>query len=300
MSLNSEKLESFLEFAQEYEQVWNTFIKRLKSSKHIIFVTGAGISVNSGIPDFRSIQNVYTDINPKMLLNIDVYSSKDKLNQYLKFVNRYKEYDNNAEPSKTHHFLKNMVEKGNVLRVYTQNIDSLHEKSGMNPKYLIKMHGDLNFVKCSSYVCGHKELYTQLVINTFEKTDNILECTCCKLNASERSINKKRKRAEIGRMVPNIVLYDDVNDCSGTSVSAAVEEDLKCSPDLLIILGTSLSLTNLNGLLKKIRNYMMDPFIVYINKKRLKENHPVCKMLNIQLIGDCDMILEAVEEELKE
>ncbi|KAI8892156.1 hypothetical protein BC833DRAFT_626105 [Globomyces pollinis-pini] len=53
MSLNSTKLKSFLEFTEENEQVWNTLIKRLKNSKHIVLVTGAGISVNSGIPYFR-------------------------------------------------------------------------------------------------------------------------------------------------------------------------------------------------------------------------------------------------------
>ncbi|KAI8894543.1 DHS-like NAD/FAD-binding domain-containing protein [Globomyces pollinis-pini] len=176
----------------------------------------------------------------------------------------------------THRYLKELADTGRVLRIYTQNIDTLHEVSGIDMNLLVRLHGDLEFVKCSSPVCNHKELYSNLVHKSFERNESL--CCCrCSIQDEERTYNNKRKRSEIGRMVPNIVLYDDPNDCSGVVVTDSVEEDIKIIPDLLLIFGSSLTLTNLNNLLKHIQKQMVKPFAIYINKMRLKEVHSLYK-----------------------
>ncbi|KAJ2991084.1 NAD-dependent histone deacetylase sir2 [Globomyces sp. JEL0801] len=71
-----EKVEALLKFAGKYESEWELFIDKLKHSKQILVFTGAGISVNSGIPDFRSCDNIYSKSDPKMVL-IGIYLNVD-------------------------------------------------------------------------------------------------------------------------------------------------------------------------------------------------------------------------------
>ncbi len=125
-------------------------IEIIKNSDNIVFFGGAGVSTESGIPDFRSTDGIYNqkyEFQPEIVLSGDFFWKNTKY-----FYNFYKDkmIYLNAKPNVTHNFLYKL-EKANKLRaVITQNIDNLHELSGS--KNVLHLHGSIYKNKCTK--CG--------------------------------------------------------------------------------------------------------------------------------------------------
>lgn len=131
----------------------NEFIERIKSGefKRVVICSGAGVSTNSGIPDYRSSDGIFNNFRHKYsgYLPEDIFSRFFRNNHpefledddYLNFLNKIKD----AEPTASHHLAKWLDEKGYLKRVYTQNVDRLYLKAGLPKEKLVEFHGYIDF-----------------------------------------------------------------------------------------------------------------------------------------------------------
>ena len=129
-------------------------MKGLKEGKYrkILVMTGAGISVSAGIPDFRSPgTGLYSQLaeynlpRPEAIFDLDYF--KESPEAFYKFAQNFDLTKHNATP--THYFIKMLQDKGVLWRNMTQNIDNLEEKTGMDMGAVIQAHGANRGAACS-------------------------------------------------------------------------------------------------------------------------------------------------------
>src|SRR5690606_15037775 len=111
-------------------------------SRNIIVLTGAGISTESGIKDFRSATGIY-QMAPEYILSLDYFYSHPK--EFYQFALDHL-YHPNAVPNRGHSIIANWEKEGKVTRVITQNIDGLHQKAGS--ENVIEFHGTMRTASC--------------------------------------------------------------------------------------------------------------------------------------------------------
>lgn len=212
--------------------------KRLKKlideSSNIVFFGGAGVSVPSGIPDFRSNTGIYSK-SPEYMLSYDFFCENPR--EFSKFYKENLVYLD-AKPNKAHIALANLEKSGKLKAVITQNIDNLHELAGS--KNVIELHGSLYRQYCIK--CNKKYSLYDVVLDS-----EISKCTCG------------------GIIRPDITLYGEVLD---------MESSLKAikyiqNSDLLIIAGTSLSVYPANTYIR----YFRGKNIVLINKTKTNSDY---------------------------
>jgi len=187
----------------------------IDGSDNIVFFGGAGVSTESGIPDFRSKDGLYNQhdvrfdkYQPEYLLSHSCLVYEPKV--YYEF-HRQKMDTRNIEPNNAHKYLARLEEMGKLIGVVTQNIDGLHQKAGSKKVY--EIHGSALRNYCMK--CGRE--YPSDYI--FESSEPIPTCSCG------------------GTIRPDITLYEE--GLPDDQVSGAV--DALSRADVLIIGGTSLS-----------------------------------------------------------
>jgi NAD-dependent deacetylase len=118
------------------------------ASKRIVALTGAGISTESGIPDFRGPQGVWTK-NPKAerLSNLHYYMSDPEVRR-LAWQSRLEHPAWHATPNAGHRALVELERRGTLQAIVTQNIDGLHQLAGSAPETVIEVHGTMRDVRC--------------------------------------------------------------------------------------------------------------------------------------------------------
>ncbi|MCR4990424.1 MAG: NAD-dependent protein deacylase [Lachnospiraceae bacterium] len=213
--------------------------KYIKESNSITFFGGAGVSTESGIPDFRSKDGLYNQhdvrfdkYQPEYLLSHSCLVGEPKV--YYEF-HRQKMDTRNIEPNNAHKYLAKLEEGGKLLGVVTQNIDGLHQKAGS--KKVFEIHGSALRNYCMR--CGKK--YPSDYI--FESNEPIPKCDCG------------------GTIRPDITLYEE--GLPDDQVSGAV--DAIARADMLIIGGTSLTVYPAASFI----NYFKGRYLVIINQSEL-------------------------------
>jgi NAD-dependent deacetylase len=118
----------------------------LAASQRAVVFSGAGISTESGIPDFRSPGGVWTKMQP--IYFQDFVNSEDMRKE--SWRRRFANTDgwNNAQPNRGHIAVAQLVERGKVAAVITQNVDNLHQISGVPDNKVIELHGNATYAKC--------------------------------------------------------------------------------------------------------------------------------------------------------
>ena len=126
----------------------------IASAQRIVVLTGAGISTDSGIPDFRGPQGVWTR-NPKAekLSDIRYYMSDPEVRR-LAWQSRLEHTAWKAQPNAGHQALVELERRGKLLALITQNIDELHQLAGHSPDKVIEVHGTMRKVVCMN--CGER------------------------------------------------------------------------------------------------------------------------------------------------
>jgi NAD-dependent deacetylase len=126
----------------------------IDSAQRVVALTGAGISTDSGIPDFRGPQGVWTR-NPKAekLSDIRYYMSDPEVRR-LSWQSRLENPAWSARPNAGHLALVELERRGKLHALITQNIDELHQQAGNSPQKVIEVHGTLRKVVCMS--CGER------------------------------------------------------------------------------------------------------------------------------------------------
>jgi NAD-dependent deacetylase len=128
--------------------------RMIERAERIVALTGAGISTDSGIPDFRGPQGVWT-LNPKAERMSDIrYYTTDPEVRRLSWQSRLAHPAWTAEPNAGHRALVTLERQGKLLALVTQNIDGLHQRAGNSPDLVIEVHGNLHQAICLG--CGWK------------------------------------------------------------------------------------------------------------------------------------------------
>lgn len=194
----------------------------IKNSDKIVFFGGAGVSTESGIPDFRSVDGLYNqqwDYPPETILSHSFFMKKTE--EFYRFY-RAKMLCPNAEPNAAHLKLAQLEREGKLTAVVTQNIDGLHQAAGSKKVY--ELHGSVLRNYCMK--CG-KFHSVEFIMNS----TGVPTCECG------------------GVVKPDVVLYEEGLDDSvvNGAVNAIAEADT------LIIAGTSLNVYPAAGLVRYFR-----------------------------------------------
>jgi NAD-dependent deacetylase len=121
-------------------------------AKRVVVLTGAGISTDSGIPDFRGPQGVWT-LNPKAERMSDIrYYVSDPEVRKLSWQSRLAHPAWTAQPNSGHRAIVELERRGKLRALVTQNIDGLHQRAGSSPELVLEVHGNLHKAVCLS--CG--------------------------------------------------------------------------------------------------------------------------------------------------
>ena len=207
------------------------FKQLVNESNNIVFFGGAGVSTESGIPDFRSKDGLYNqkyDYPPEEILSHTFF-----INHTEEFYKFYMEKMNSLKykPNITHIKLAKLEQKGKLKAVITQNIDGLHQKAGSKNVY--ELHGSV----LRNYCMKCKKFYdAEYVFNS----KGVPKCTCG------------------GIIKPDVVLYEESLDENVLEKSIIAIQNA----DLLIVAGTSLTVYPASGLI----NYFRGKNLVLINR----------------------------------
>ena len=223
------------------------FKKIINESNNIVFFGGAGVSTESGIPDFRSKDGLYNqkyDYPPEEILSHTFFYNNTE--EFYKF---YKDKMNSLkyEPNITHIKLKKLEDMGKLKCVITQNIDGLHTKAGS--KNVLELHGSIYRNYCDK--C-HKYYDAEYVFNSI----GIPKCKCG------------------GIIKPDVVLYEEpLNE----SFEEAIYYISKC--DTLIVAGTSLTVYPAASLIR----YFNGKNLILINKDKTPYDNIATLVINEKL-----------------
>lgn len=208
-----------------------TLQKMIDESSRIVFFGGAGVSTESGIPDFRSVDGLYNqkyDYPPETILSHTFYVKRPE--EFFRFY-RDKMLCLDAKPNTAHKALAKLEEAGKLTAVVTQNIDGLHQAAGS--KKVLELHGSVLRNYCEK--C-HKFHDVEEIVNS----SGVPVCACG------------------GRIKPDVVLYEEGLDQNTLQESVRVISEA----DMLIIGGTSLAVYPAAGLI----DYYHGHRLVLINK----------------------------------
>lgn len=124
-------------------------------AERIVALTGAGISTESGIPDFRSPGGLWTRYDPRKLTFDKFCASADTRRLYWEMGNELYPTLRDAQPNAAHRALVALERRGGLRRIVTQNVDGLHQKAGSSPNVMIEIHGTALEVGCLT--CGVRQ-----------------------------------------------------------------------------------------------------------------------------------------------
>jgi len=150
------------------------FAARVKASRSIVFFTGAGISTESGVPDFRSPGGVWTKYQP--VLFQDFLASEPARVQHWQLKKATYELFKTVEPNVAHHAICAYEQRGQMLGLITQNIDGLHKLAGTSEEKLVELHGTDRLVTCLT--CG-KRYQPADVYENLGETFTAPTCAAC-------------------------------------------------------------------------------------------------------------------------
>jgi NAD-dependent deacetylase len=148
----------------------------LEAASRVTVLTGAGISTDSGIPDFRGPQGIWTkDPAAQRMSTLSAYVSDPEL-RIRSWQNRRAHSAWTAEPNAGHRVLVDLERSGKLVAILTQNIDGLHQKAGSAPERVLELHGTLWDAECLS--CRERRPMAE-VLDRVDAGESDPPCTTC-------------------------------------------------------------------------------------------------------------------------
>lgn len=227
----------------------------INESNNIVFFGGAGVSTESGIPDFRSVDGLYNqkyDYPPEEILSHTFFNAHT---EYFYDFYRDKMLALDAEPNAAHLKLAELEKAGKLSAVVTQNIDGLHQKAGS--KNVFELHGSVHRNYCTS--C-HKFYNAEYI----KSSKGVPRCNCG------------------GIIKPDVVLYEEGLD--DNTVNGAINA-IK-NADCLIVAGTSLNVYPAAGFIR----YFCGKYFVLINR----DPTPADSMADLVIHDKVGKVLSAI------
>ncbi|KAF9077935.1 DHS-like NAD/FAD-binding domain-containing protein [Rhodocollybia butyracea] len=280
-------------------------VNLIRNSKRILILTGAGISVSCGIPDFRSRNGLYAQLgdyeldDPQQMFDINYFRENPSV--FYSFASQI--YPSNFVPSPCHRFIKLVEDNGQLLRNYTQNIDTLETVAGV--KNVLQCHG--SFATASCLLCRRRVPGNEIEAEIMRR--KVPLCPVCNNNNGVRSatpkngkkISKKKAKGEWdsdcedesdgpsyppGIMKPDITFFGEkLTD----DFDRSLEEDRE-NVDLLLVIGTSLKVAPVADILSHLPHSVPQ---ILINKTPVRHINP-----DIVLLGNADDIVVQLCTEL--
>ncbi|KAK6454619.1 DHS-like NAD/FAD-binding domain-containing protein [Scheffersomyces xylosifermentans] len=267
-----------------YQAPTNTYtidnlLSDLKSAKRIMIVSGAGISTSLGIPDFRSFKGLYAQLehlnlkDPQKVFDMQAFQKDPGVFYSIAHLVLPPE----GKYSMLHSFIKLLQDKDKLLRNYTQNIDNLEARAGIEPEKLIQCHGSFgsaSCLTCRNRFAGHK-------IFDHIRHQHVPRCSTCWKTVQEAVITH-------GVIKPDITFF---GEDLPKRFYGLLEPDCK-SCDLVLVIGTSLKVEPVASIIDKVPR--KTPRIL-INKDPLPDRD-----FDLSLIGYCDDVVSYLSQHLGE
>ncbi|XP_048862846.1 NAD-dependent protein deacetylase sirtuin-1 [Brienomyrus brachyistius] len=239
-------------------------LRLLHESKKILVLTGAGVSVSCGIPDFRSRDGIYARLavdfpdlpDPQAMFDIEYFRRDPR--PFFKFAKEI--YPGQFQPSPCHRFIGMLDKQDKLLRNYTQNIDTLEQVAGV--QRIIQCHG--SFATASCLICKHKVDCETIREDIFNQV--VPHCPKC-------------PGFPLAIMKPDIVFF---GENLPEHFHRAMKQD-KDEVDLLIVIGSSLKVRPVALIPSSIPHEVPQ---ILINREQLPH-----LSFDVELLGDCDVII---------
>jgi len=184
-------------------------------ARNVVVFTGAGVSTESGIPDFRSPGGIWARFDPEdFTIQRFLASSETRKKQWHILIEGGLLAD--AEPNKAHLAIAELEKIGKLDCVITQNVDNLHQKAGNSPEKVYELHGNMRWLKCIS--CGMRYPMESMA-GKYRFGGNIPDCEHCR-----------------GILKPDVIFFGEL--LPETTLRQAIRHATGC--DLLIVVGSSL------------------------------------------------------------
>ena len=194
----------------------------IQKSKKLVFFTGAGISTDSGIPDFRGPKGVWKTSTP--IYFQEFISSKEKRMESWerKFSNELS--IDSARPNKGHFKIAEIMQKKEASHVITQNVDNLHQNSGVQGNKITELHGNATYARCLD--C-HERYELKDLKQNFLKTDEPPACIKCNgiIKSATISFGQAMPEKEM-QLSQKKAIQSDLFICVGTSLAVFPAADL--------------------------------------------------------------------------
>jgi len=279
-----------------YPRTLDEVVDVIDKSRKILVITGAGISTSLGIPDFRSDNGLYAQLEhlglaePQEVFDIRVFREDPSIFYSVAAKILPEEGIHSGTP--THKFVRMLDERGKLLRNYTQNIDNIEQFVGINPDRLVQCHGSFGSAHCVT--CGYMEPKGDVLFPAI-KQGEIPRCPEC----AARSARGKRKHNEdsdedendepsFGVMKPDITFFGE--SLPPRFDHLLFDEGDKDACDLVICLGTSLRVSPVSEIVKVVGRQVPQ---IYISKTPAKHlNFEAC------FLGGCDDTVELLSQKL--
>lgn len=229
---------------------------------------------------------------------------------YYTFIAELIKLTQKAIPTKTHHFINNLNTDGRLQRCYTQNIDGLEVRLGLDNDLntkptkaktksqkktyppLVQLHGTLDHIKCA--LCHSISPMEKTHVEVYLEGEHV-PCTMC-VEKSQARVAAGRRPLGSGVMKPHIVLYNEAHpygDCIGEIMTA----DLRKKPDSLIIMGTTLKVTGIKKLVRDFARSVRDKGgkVILVNKTDVGKEWD--ELIDYHIVGGADDWVKFIELE---
>lgn len=269
-------------------------INLLTTCKNIIVLTGAGVSVSCGIPDFRSRSGIYSRLRSEMpeiddpheIFDIRFFSKDPR--PFFKFAKEL--YPGSFTPSLCHRFIRLLERKERLLRNYSQNIDTLERIAGI--ERVVECHGSFATASCTK--CGTAVSADDIREDVLAK--RIPMCAICNPVSNESSTENQSKRIshstsmtegysdlyEMGILKPDIVFFgESLPEVFHPAINA---DRQKC--DCLLVIGSSLKVRPVSMIPEFLK---ADVPQILINRERVGNY-----VFDVELLGDADIIVNQI------
>jgi NAD-dependent deacetylase len=192
----------------------------IRGARSVVALTGAGVSVPSGIPDFRTPgTGLWENVDPMEVAHIDAFHRDTK--RFWSFYRpRFQDLGGKL-PNAAHRVLAELEHRGMLQAIVTQNIDRLHSKAGS--ERVIEVHGSIATSSCTTCATSYP---IETVGEIFDE-DGVATCACC-----------------LGKVKPDVVLFGELLP----EAAMAEAQELCAAADLLICVGSSLEVYPVAGL----------------------------------------------------
>ena len=189
----------------------------IQNAEKILVFTGAGLSTDSGIPDFRSPGGIWDRYDPSDFYFQKIISDEKSRERYWQMSTEYYLVMRDALPNPAHLAIKAIEDAGKLLAIVTQNIDNLHQKAGVPDDMVFELHGNMRWARCLE--CDRRFPF-QEIRQRLEQGEEIPDCPDCR-----------------GMLKPDIVMFEEQLPVDVLQESAWRAQEA----DVCIVIGSTLT-----------------------------------------------------------